>query len=164
MFLLSIYASLLYNTNMRKEPAQIRFWRHVKKTRTCWVWKRHNRNRYPSIIWNGKLFACHRFSWIIHNGKIPSDKFVLHRCDNKKCIRPEHLFLGNHSDNMNDASIKGLIPHAEKHHSSKLTKTSVRYIRNHYKKGNGPELAKKFNVAPVQIYAVIHGISWKTIS
>lgn len=81
----------------------------VIKTDDCWGWKRKPfATGYAPILANkGKTMNAHRFSWIMHFGKIPNKLFVLHKCDNRICTNPEHLFLGTHKDNMNDMKIKG---------------------------------------------------------
>lgn len=56
---------------------------------------------------DGKTWLAHRMSWTCHFGPIPAGIQVLHRCDNRKCIRPEHLFLGTQADNMQDMIAKG---------------------------------------------------------
>lgn len=61
------------------------------------------------ILENGKSFKrlAHRLSYVHHNGPIPDDIDVLHKCDVRNCINPEHLFVGTHQDNMIDMHRKG---------------------------------------------------------
>lgn len=59
------------------------------------------------MMWNGeKMIATNRLSYEVYNGPI-GDKHVCHRCDNPACINPQHLFLGDHVDNMADTKVKG---------------------------------------------------------
>lgn len=51
---------------------------------------------------NGKLEKAHRVAWTHIKGKIPEGLYALHKCDNRKCVNPDHLYIGNDQDNMND--------------------------------------------------------------
>ena len=75
----------------------------------CWLWaKAVNTNGYGYKWHKGKLHHAHRVSWELNRGPIPDGLFVLHRCDVKLCVNPEHLFLGTQTDNMRDAMAKGI--------------------------------------------------------
>src|SRR5882724_7709102 len=75
-------------------------------------------------------YLAHRIMWRLTHGEIPPDRpFVLHRCDNPLCVRPSHLFLGTHADNMKDMVRKGRSSRGERHHASKLNEDKVRAIR-----------------------------------
>lgn len=75
----------------------------------CWEWQASSRNSrgYGAIGVNSHPQLAHRVAWEVWNGPIPEGMHVLHRCDNRRCIRPDHLFLGTHLDNMRDAVAKG---------------------------------------------------------
>lgn len=66
-----------------------------------------DRRGYGRMSANGRLTRTHRLAWAETFGPIPSDKWVLHKCDQPSCIRPDHLFLGTHADNMADMARKG---------------------------------------------------------
>lgn len=85
-----------------------RFWEKVdvRSEDECWLWKASINDGY-GYFWTGyKMEMAHRTSWRLHNGPIPEDKFVLHKCDNRPCINPGHLYLGTKSDNMRDMVIR----------------------------------------------------------
>lgn len=87
----------------QRPSSSIRFWKSVEKTTTCWNWTGSRTTfGYGCIQFDGRLIGAHRASWIIHKGLIPTDKQVLHSCDNPRCVNPSHLRLGNQKDNVRD--------------------------------------------------------------
>ena len=86
-----------------------RFWPRVRKGDGCWEWQGHRSSHgYGKIGCGGKDIGTHRVAWELAHGPIPAGMHVCHRCDNPPCVRPDHLFLGTHSDNMRDLAEKGL--------------------------------------------------------
>lgn len=76
----------------------------------CWEWDGHkdrSNNGYPRLSIGGVRRVAHKWAWLLAGRKIPEGQELCHSCDNVLCIRPDHLFLGTHSDNMFDASTKG---------------------------------------------------------
>src|SRR6185436_12399652 len=87
-----------------------RFWSRVNKTNTCWEWTAPNSvNKYGSFSVEGVLHKAHRVAFAIANGSVPSGVCVCHRCDNPACVRPDHLFLGTHMENILDRDRKGRV-------------------------------------------------------
>lgn len=114
------YTDLQVKRLVRKGPpprrAGTRFMEKVRfpnDSSGCWEWNGHHYpNGYASFIvgsrsTNRGSVPAHRVAWILTRGSIPEDAFVLHRCDNRGCVNPQHLFLGTHSDNMQDMLAKG---------------------------------------------------------
>ena len=89
-----------------------KFWSKVdiKSSDECWNWIGGLVGEYGRIYIDSIQFKSHRISWHIANGDIPSGKLILHKCDNKKCVNPSHLYLGTSSDNMRDRLERSPIP------------------------------------------------------
>ena len=86
-----------------------RFWAKVKKSENgCWEWTAATASGYGRIRINGNVESAHRISYMIHFNESPGHLLVCHKCDNKLCVNPGHLFLGSYSDNLKDAIDKGI--------------------------------------------------------
>lgn len=85
------------------------FWSKVRKGDGCWEWAgaSNGAGGYGSFSFLGRRFLAHRFAAWLTFGDIPTGMLVCHQCDNPKCVRPEHLFLGTALDNARDAVAKG---------------------------------------------------------
>ncbi len=93
-----------------REDAISRFWAKVEEGDECWLWTGSGRSQIRhGQFWDGeRIVGAHRFSWEMHNQRtIPEGLFVCHHCDNGLCVRPDHLFIGTHQDNMDDLVRKG---------------------------------------------------------
>lgn len=104
-------------------------------------------------------FLAHRFSFAVFNGREP-EKFVCHRCDNPKCVNPNHLFEGTQTDNMHDCSVKGRFNdrRGELSTTHKLTDQKVREIRK--SELSLKKLALIYGVSKSAIHYVKSGGTW----
>ena len=76
----------------------------------CWEWTGHKSSvGYGLIKVFGRMSSVHRYSYELHKGPIPEGLHILHECDNKVCINPDHLRAGTHAENIEDAVARGLI-------------------------------------------------------
>lgn len=130
----------------------------------CWEWcGPRNPGGYGQYYGIKKYgFLVHRLSWTFHNGKSPGKKHVLHKCDVRNCINPEHLFLGTHRDNVADMIKKGRNIRGSGHPLSSLTERDVRLIfsdpRPHRK------IAVEYGVSHSVITGIMYGITWKHVT
>ena len=83
-----------------------RFESKFVKSKGCWEWQAAINNGYGWFAAK-KPTRAHRVAWQLYKGAIPEGMCVLHKCDNKKCVRPSHLFLGSQLDNIEDMRTKG---------------------------------------------------------
>ncbi len=121
----------------------------INKDTGCWEWigciAGHG---YGNFCLHGKYTIAHRYSYIYHKGNIPEGILVCHKCDNRRCVNPDHLFLGTPTDNMADMMSKG-------RQHKKITDKDVEIIKDMLAKG----MSKKYiythlNVAPSALYNI----------
>lgn len=135
----------------------------------CWEWTGYtNGTGYGRMRVMGRKILAHRISWELHNQRdIPDGLCVLHTCDNRKCVNPEHLWLGTYLDNAQDKETKGRgnQPKGMAQRKAKLTDEQVLEIRRRYvkhsKDNNTRTLGKEFGVYPSQIAYIVARKVWK---
>jgi hypothetical protein len=156
------------------ERDEARFWSHVDKSADCWTWNLYRNSRsygqfVVSVGGKARAITPSRFSWELHNGPVPKGMLVCHRCDNRICVRPDHLFLGTAKDNSRDASRKGRfaaqkdprIRQGDNSPGRKLSSKDVLDIRRLSCGGMSQrELASKFSISKGQIYNIVHRKQW----
>jgi hypothetical protein len=133
----------------------------------CWEWDGTIRTGYGRYYYKGKWMTAHRVSWELHNGPIPDGLLVLHKCDNKPCVNPDHLFVGTQRDNVRDMWKKqrAKVLKGSKSPNSKLTEKTAIEIRNLYEEGGTSyaKLARKFNVSAKLVELVIKRQVWRHV-
>ena len=155
----------------RTKPVESRFWSRVHKTDNCWIWTAGRASfGYGKMSVRGRSERAHRIAWELHNGAIPHGKYVLHRCDNPACVRPDHLFLGTLRDNSQDMMEKGrakfgggIATQGERNGRARLTAAAVREIRAAYPATRQVDLAERYGVSQVAISHIVLRKSWRHI-
>jgi hypothetical protein len=132
-----------------------RFWRRVDKTDSCWLWTGALCTGYGDFYYQGRDWRSHRFSYVAFKGEIPEGMLVCHTCDNKRCVNPEHLYLGNYFTNAEDAFNRGQNGLGEKHPNAKLTNRQVDEIRQLASTTTYVALARQYGVVPYTISSIV---------
>jgi hypothetical protein len=159
---------------IREIDAPTRFWLrtnkqgpvvpHVPGLDPCWEWTgARQSDGYGQSSYLGKVLLTHRLAWMFHYGEMPALQ-VLHRCDNRPCCNPAHLFLGTNADNVADKVAKGRARtiRGEAHHSHRLRESDVHLVRKLLRNGiSQQKIADRFGVTQVAIGAIALGRSWK---
>jgi hypothetical protein len=131
----------------------------------CWLWTGAlTRKGYGHMcLASGKTMTAHRRSWQLHYGEIPPGMHVLHRCDVRCCVNPDHLFLGTNQDNTDDKVRKGRQGrmHGEKNHQAKLTEIDVRTILS--MGGSNIAIGRIFGVSNVLISRIRQRKAWRHV-
>ena len=157
---------------IEKVPLGERFWQKVfvQSPDECWEWQGYtNDSGYGQFrCGNGALLRAHRISYEIHKGAIPDGLIILHKCDNPRCVNPDHLSVGTHADNIHDMDQKGRrinSPHyGESHGMSKLTAELVRQIRSLADSGvSYEEIGRRFAISANHAGRIAKRESWAHI-
>jgi len=147
----------------------------VNPKTNCWEWQLSlDKGGYGNISIGNIPYQVHRVSYetFVHK-LVPKTLHVLHDCDNRRCINPEHLFTGTNYDNMQDRNIKGRQAKGTMFSTSKLTEDKVKDIKNQFKEfvpfdeiGFSNQcglIADKYNVSGKLIRNIYHGTAWKHV-
>lgn len=151
-----------------------RFWSKVKIAEgdACWEWQAARLKRshdgslsYGIIGWRGRSTNAHRVAWELTNGPIPDGLWVLHDCDNQGCVRPSHLYLGNHADNTLDAVRRRRMIHGEASPMAKIREVDVTAIRAMAAAGFATErIGPLFGISGSAARAIVRGKNWKHVA
>jgi hypothetical protein len=148
---------------------ETRFWKYVNRGESddCWDWTGAVQSEgYGQISISNKTIYAHRVSYELHYGKIPESEdyhgtCICHRCDNRRCVNPNHLFTGSQADNLSDAAKKGRISRGIDKHNAKLSEENITEIREDLSSGfSNEEIGKRYGVSGKTISDVKLGKTW----
>lgn len=155
----------------KPRPIEDRFWEKVDKTTSpngCWLWTAAVSSAgYGQINQGGQHgthIAAHKLSWQLANGPRPEHLCICHRCDNPRCVNPEHLFLGTQKDNIQDALKKGRKPFGEKHPLARWSEGDIRAMFAMRARGaTQTEIADHFGTKQPAIQSILSRKAWSHV-
>jgi hypothetical protein len=133
----------------------------------CWVWTAYRDEKgYGRLMVDGKIVRAHRVAWSLRNGPVPEGLHVLHECDYRACVNPQHLHPGTDQQNNDEKVARGRQSHAghpgEKNPSAKL---SIEQVRDAFSRRDGGEtqgaIAAHFGVSRSAIQLVLARKTWR---
>lgn len=143
-----------------------RFWNKVNKTEYCWNWIAGcDKDSYGLFKYYRKTRRASQICMIITHGGIPENLWVLHTCDNPKCVNPEHLYFGTPSQNNYDRENRGRgrCCKGSLNGANKLIEQQVLEIRTLFGKITGRKIAIKYNITPSSVSLIVNRKVWKHI-
>jgi hypothetical protein len=162
--------------SMRKDPKEYLYANlDFQAPSGCWNWTGNKNDRGYGTFRNRimgdymgfkKATAASRASWVIHNGLIAANDWVLHKCDNPACCNPAHLYIGTPQQNVDDMVSRERNSRGEDRPAAILKEADIREIRRLRGKRSDKhrvkvkELAEMFSVSPHTIKHVIYGEAW----
>lgn len=143
-----------------------RFWAKVQRSDDgCWEWLAgHNSYGYGVFRIGGRTLTAHRVAWELTYGEQP-DGHVLHRCDNRNCVRPDHLFLGTWADNNADAISKHRHAYGVRVPTAKLDEAAIPQIVKAYDSGmTQAAVGEAFGITQSNVSRILAGKAWRLAS
>jgi DNA-binding XRE family transcriptional regulator len=128
----------------------------------CWLWKGiPSWDGYCQLQYNWRRMQAHVAAYIAWYGEVPPGLIVMHTCDVRNCVNPEHLRLGTYKSNMEDAVHKGRMATKEKNGNAKLNNEKVAEIKRLRNEGlSQPKIARIIGCSNQTVSNVVNNKYW----
>ncbi len=139
---------------MLSEKQKENFWKKVQLTNSCWNWVGYKHRGYGQFGTQVGVKLAHRISYFLEHGFLPTDKLILHSCDNPSCVNPKHLWAGTYQDNMTDMSLKKRGKGPEKINqeiANKVRSSNLSCVK----------LSKQYGICATQVWRIKKGFHWQ---
>lgn len=153
------------NQHTTEQELRSNFFSKVKKSDGCWMWTGVTYDGYGYTSFRGKSIGAHRLSWIFANGSIPAGKWVLHKCDVRNCVNPEHLYLGDIYQNNADTKERDGYARGVDCGQAKLTEAQVKEIFLRTRNGEScVAVAKDYGTSRANASRIKRGKQWTHVT
>lgn len=130
----------------------------------CWLWDAsQNRDGYGNFRFRDKILNAHRVAWYIYRGAIPRGVQVLHKCDIRSCVNPQHLYLGSQRDNVLDCENRKRARHpkGDQHKNAKISEKQAIYI--FWDSRPQHEIARDYKISQPLVSSIKNQKAWTHI-
>jgi hypothetical protein len=155
----------------RRKTNEERFWTHATRSDGCWLWAGnvHKISGYGTSSWDSgegglRFISAHVMAYRLFRGGVPPDTLVRHTCDVRHCVNPEHLILGNQTENMRDCIERGRIARGSRQGLSRMTEDRVLELRYRHARGEtGGTLAKVYGISQATVSQITRRVTWRHV-
>lgn len=168
------HVAIMHNVEMMGDRLKKNLATYTESENGCWEWSGVIDVGGYGVVALGvsqhgraitKYCRAHRASYAMHYGVDPLEKMVCHKCDNRRCINPEHLFLGTHDENMEDMVTKRRATAGERNPRATLTEPEVIDIIRFIQAGKrNTEIASITSASAAQVSFIRNGRAWREVS